>query len=360
MDILENTIYDIPLINWIAAGSVLALVYLLAQLFRTLLLRRMARGPEGDGTGFEEFLESQVRTTRWYFLLALALYLAVTVLNPPPGMRELARLLVISALLIQLALWGQNLISFLINRRMRKRLESDPSAATTLNAFNLVARITLWTIIILLVLDNLPGIQVTSLIASLGITGVAVALAVQNILGDLFASLSIALDKPFVIGDSIIVDQYNGTVEHIGLKSTRVRSLEGEQLVFSNSDLLSSRIRNFKRMARRRVQFPLRVRHGTPPEKLARVPDLLREIVNENINVTFDRAHFKEIGESALLFEVVYYIENPDYTLFMDIQQEINLGLSRRFTSEGIQFAFPTQSVILENSNGLQDRVLTG
>jgi small-conductance mechanosensitive channel len=216
----------------------------------------------------------------------------------------------------------------------------------------LIARVVLWAVIILLVLDNLPGIQIDSLVASLGITGVAVALAVQNILGDLFASLSIALDKPFMIGDFIIIDNYMGTVEHIGLKSTRVRSLEGEQLIVSNSDMLGSRIRNFKRMNRRRVQFSLRVRHGTPADKLEAIPMLVREIVTSHLNVTFDRAHFKEIGETALVFEVVYFVEVPDYNVYMDIQQQINLELTKRFAEKEIQFAIPTQMIALDPANG--------
>ena len=349
MDILETTIYDIPLLNWIIAIGVIALTFSVLSVIKTTLIKRISRDPARVYTDWEDFALSEVRNTRGYFLLAISIFLASTVMAPPAGIREGARLLVVTTLLLQIAVWGQGLISFLINRRMRARLESDPAAATTLNAFNLIARISLWVIILLLVLDNLPGIQITSLVASLGITGVAVALAVQNILGDLFASLSIALDKPFVIGDFIVIDSYKGTVEHIGLKSTRIRSQEGEQLVFANSDLLNSRIRNYKRMKQRRVSLVLRVRHGTPPDKLAAVPELMREIIGAQEQVTFERAHFKEIGETALIFDVSYFLDTSDYDIFTAAQQAINLGIAQRFAEEGIQFAFPTQSVIIES-----------
>jgi len=189
------------------------------------------------------------------------------------------------------------------------------------------------------------GVDITALIAGLGIGGIAVALALQNVLGDLFASLSIVLDKPFVIGDFIIVDDLLGTVEHIGLKTTRVRSLFGEQLVFSNSDLLNSRIRNYKRMHERRIVFSLGVTYQTPYEKLAAIPDIIREIIELQEQVRFDRAHFKEYGDFALEFEIVYYMLVPDYNAYMDTQQAINLALYERFEKEGISFAYPTQTL---------------
>ncbi len=181
--------------------------------------------------------------------------------------------------------------------------------------------------------------------AGLGIGGIAVALAVQNILGDLFASLSIVLDKPFVIGDFIIVNEFLGTVEHIGLKTTRIRSLSGEQVIFSNADLLRSRIRNFKRMFERRVTFSIGVTYQTPSDKLERISALLKEIVVKQPKARFDRAHFKEFGDSALIYEVVYYVQNPDFNVYMDIQQAINIEIVRRFEEESIEFAYPTRTI---------------
>jgi small-conductance mechanosensitive channel len=207
----------------------------------------------------------------------------------------------------------------------------------------------IWLVLILVALDNL-GINIKTLIAGLGISGIAVALAVQNILGDLFASLSIVLDKPFVIGDFIIVNEYLGTVENVGLKTTRIRSLSGEQLVFSNGDLLKSRIRNFKRMYERRVVFSIGVLYQTPYEKLRLIPKMIREIIENQKPVRFDRAHFKEYGDYSLKFEIVYWIHSPDYNIYMDIQQAINLEIYKKFEETDIAFAYPTQTLLLEPS----------
>jgi small-conductance mechanosensitive channel len=198
-----------------------------------------------------------------------------------------------------------------------------------------------------LALDNL-GIEVTALIAGLGIGGIAVALATQNILGDLFASLLIVLDKPFVLGDFIVVGDFVGHVEKIGLKTTRLRSLSGEQLVVSNNDLLQSRLRNFKRMIERRVLFTVGVTYDTPLEKLAAVPGMIREIIESQPDVRFDRSHFKEFGSYSLNFETVYFVLSPEFGRYMDRQQAINLAIYDRFAQNEIKFAYPTQTLFLE------------
>jgi small-conductance mechanosensitive channel len=209
-----------------------------------------------------------------------------------------------------------------------------------------LGRLATWVVVLLLGLDNL-GIDVTALVAGLGVTGIAVALAVQNILGDLFASLSIVLDKPFVIGDFLAVGDMMGSVEYVGLKTTRLRSLSGEQLVFSNSDLLGSRIRNFGRMAERRALFTIGVTYQTPREKLERIPQMIREAVEAQPQTRFDRSHFARYGDSAITFETVYYVTVPEYPVYMDIQQAINLRIHEAFEREGIEFAYPTQTVFL-------------
>ncbi|MDH7478761.1 MAG: mechanosensitive ion channel family protein, partial [Syntrophomonadaceae bacterium] len=200
----------------------------------------------------------------------------------------------------------------------------------------------------LLILDNL-GVKISALIAGLGIGGIAVALALQTILGDLFGSLTIVLDKPFVIGDFITIDDLSGTVEHIGLKSTRIRSLSGEMLIISNHDLLNSRIRNYQQMQERRVVLQIGVVYQTPHQKLAAIPDLIRQVIEAQEGVRFGRAHFKSYGTSALEFEVVYYILSPDYDYFMDRQQKINLEILRRFEENQIAFAYPTQTLYVNS-----------
>jgi small-conductance mechanosensitive channel len=206
--------------------------------------------------------------------------------------------------------------------------------------------VVVWSIVLLVVLDNL-GVKVTTLLAGLGVGGIAVALALQNVLGDVFASLSIILDKPFVIGDYITIGEHQGTVQAIGLKSTRMRSLSGEELIFSNNDLLASRIRNYGRMTERRAVFTIGVTYETPRAKLDKIPGILREAVEAQQKVRFDRSHFKQYGDSAIVFETAYFVLAPEYPVYMDIQQAINFRIHERFEEEGIQFAYPTQTIHL-------------
>jgi small-conductance mechanosensitive channel len=247
------------------------------------------------------------------------------------------------------AFWGSTLIEVGLQRYVKTKAQEDAAAATTLSVLGFIARVALWVMLTLLALSNL-GFDITALVAGLGVGGIAVALAAQNILGDLFASLSIVFDKPFVIGDFIIVDDLSGTVERIGMKTTHLRSLGGELIVFSNADLLKTRIRNYKRMYERRVVFSLGVTYQTPADTLARVPDIVRDIITARSNTRFDRAHFKSYGDFALIIEAVYYVLDPDYNAYMDIQQAINLEIFRRFAREGVEFAYPTQTLYLNRA----------
>ena len=202
----------------------------------------------------------------------------------------------------------------------------------------------LWTTVAILILSTF-GIEVTPLLAGLGVGGIAVGFALQQILGDIFCSVAIVLDRPFEVGDFIIIGDYMGTVERIGVKTTRVRSLGGEQIIFPNSDLLDSRIRNYKRMAERRVVFKFGVIYATPPRTSEQIPGLVRGSSRAIDQTRFDRAHFAVFGDSSLDFEVVYYVLSPDYNLYMDIQQQINLALVRAVASLGADFAFPTRTL---------------
>lgn len=350
MEVFNYLIAGNQVTAWLSAAGLFGLVFVALLLARSFLLRRLEKQAvktPGDVDGLLSDLLSRMRAL---FLLILALWAASHSLSLEPGLVELLRTATIIALLLQAAGWGLGLINYLVQRRLKADAEEDPGQATTLGALSLVAKVALWSIIILLILENITGIQVDSLIASLGITGIAVALAVQNILGDLFASLSIALDKPFVIGDAIVVDDFTGTVEHIGLKSTRLRSLSGEEIVFSNSDLLNSRIRNFKRMQRRRVLFTLGVSYATPYEKLARLPEIVRDIISNQEQATFDRAHFSQMNQFSLDFECVYYVEAPDITAHVQIQHAINLALIKKLSEEQIEIPFPTQTLLFGQS----------
>jgi small-conductance mechanosensitive channel len=209
----------------------------------------------------------------------------------------------------------------------------------TINVVAIAARVVLWSIVLLLILDNL-GINVTALVTGLGIGGIAIALAVQNILGDLFAALSIVLDKPFVVGDAINVGDAAGTVEHIGLKSTRLRSDSGEMIIISNGDLLKSRIRNYRGQEKRLVILRLGIAYGTPPEKLAYVPEIIRAAAEREKSVKFDRSNFTSFGMFSLGTESVYSVYKVGYAEYMNTQQRINLEIYRRLSEEGIEIAY--------------------
>ena len=360
MEIFDTFIAFNSVRAWLIALGVLVGVFGALWLVKILVVRRLQRLAERTVVDIDDFLVDLLARTNVIFLLVLAAYAASLALFLEAAVRQTLGLALFMALIFQAGLWGNGVIHFFLQRQAQKQLQDNASSATTLNAFSMVAKLVLWSIIILVALDNLPGVEVTSLIASLGVAGVAVGLAVQNILSDLFASLSIALDKPFVIGDYITVGDLGGSVEHIGLKSTRLRSLSGEQLIFSNSDLLSSRIRNFKRMARRRVSFELGLAYETPADKVRQVPEMVKEIIAHQEGATFDRSHFKGFGSFSLDFESVYYVENPDFMLFMDVQQAINLEILDRFTEAGIEFAYPTQTLFVrDQAPETEERVLS-
>lgn len=347
-EFLQRTFGHNPVWLWFVALGAFVGLYAFFRLLRTGLLRWLARLQERWPRPGFGLVQDLLRRTNVLFLLAVALFFSSLVLVLPDAARRGVQIFTLSIFFLQLASWGSFGISFWLARWSERKLkeEGDAASATTLQALTLIIKVVLWVVAALLILENL-GIHVGSLVAGLGIAGIAVALAVQNILGDLFASLSIVVDKPFVVGDFIIFGDYLGTVESIGLKTTRIRSLFGEQIVVSNADLLRERIRNYKRMKERRAVFTFGVVYNTPPEKLTAIPKMVQEIIESLPGTRFDRAHFKEFGDSSLNFEVVYWLTTPDYNIYMDTQQTINLALVRRFQAEGIEFAFPTQTVYL-------------
>ena len=352
-DVLDRTFLGASVGQWLTAltywiglaAGFIALHRLVAWRFRAFAERTRNR--------FDNLAAALLRDTRAYFFIGLAFFLAVRLagMEDAEGRADgvdVAGRIAFVLLLLQVVRWGNTLITHELRAYRERKIEEDPAAVTTMQAVSFLGRIGLWAVVLLLALDNF-GIDVTALIAGLGVGGIAVALAVQNILGDLFASLSIVMDKPFVVGDFLVMGDHMGTVERIGLKTTRVRSLSGEQIIISNSDLLSSRIRNYKRMFERRVVFEIGVVYQTPAAQLEAIPGMIRAAVEAQEQTRFDRAHFKGFGASALTFETVYYVLAPDYALYMDIQQAINLDLFRRFEAEGIGFAYPTQTLHVES-----------
>ena len=346
MQILDQNILNNNVEQWLIAVAVLIVSVFVLRLVQHLAVRRLSALARRTKTQWDDIFVGLIGQTKLLFLLIVGLFVASLSLQLSDPLRSVLSSLLMIALLMQAGVWAGSLINTLLGTYRGRAEEKNPAAIASINIIGLISRVILWSTILLLALHNL-GINVTSLIAGLGIGGVAIALAIQNILGDLFASLSIVLDKPFVNGDFLIIGDFLGSVEHIGLKTTRIRSLSGEQLVFSNSDLLNSRIRNYGRMFERRVMFNIGVTYQTPRDKLKQIPQIIRQEIESKENTRFDRSHFMKYGDYALMFETVYYVLSPDYNIYMDIQQDIYFGIHERFEQAQIDFAYPTQKVFV-------------
>jgi small-conductance mechanosensitive channel len=331
---------------WVTAGVVFVVVFIVLRLLKLFVTRHLGKLAAKTATRVDDLVVDLLGRTRSWVLAILAVYAASLFLKLPEAEVRILRSLAVVVMLLQGALWGNRLITFWLTEYLRRRGEIDAAGRTTISTLGFVGRLLLWSTLLLLALDNL-GIKVTGLITGLGIGGIAVALAAQEVLKDLFASLAIALDKPFLIGDSIAVGEFSGTVEFIGIKTTRLRSVNGEQIVIPNSDLIGSRLRNFGRMEERRVLVNLGLVYQTPAERVERAVAIVREVVAAREGVRPDRVHFRAFGEFALCVEVAYFITSADYGVYMDLQQEINLEILRRFAAERIELAYPTQTVFL-------------
>lgn len=348
---LTDTFYGNDVKTWLFALGVAIGTFLVLRLIEQVLIVRVESLTKKTDTVIDDILIHALRKTKLGFLTVVSIFAGSALLTLPDKVRSILWSVTIIATLLQGGIWISAALLMWLQKYREKQLSSDAASVMTMNMLGRLARIVLWSVILLLILDNL-GVDVTALVAGLGIGGIAVALAAQNILGDLFASLAIVLDKPFVLGDFVIVGDLLGTVQRIGIKTTRITSLSGEQLVFSNADLLGSRIRNFGRMRQRRIVFTLGVTYDTPSDKLEKIPVIIQEVIDGQEKCRFDRSHFSSYGDFSLNFESVYYVELADYNVYMDIQQAINLGIYRRFEAEGIEFAFPTQTLFVQKQAG--------
>lgn len=341
-----------PSIDVAAASTaiiVAACVFAALWATRSLVRRKYARLAATAATELIEIpLQAASRTTL-PFLVVVAAAAGAAAFGVEGSVAAGVQKVVTIAFFWQAGLWVSTALVAWLDHRRKVTLEEDKAAAGSIDIIRFVARLAVWAMVLLLTLENV-GVDITALVAGLGIGGIAVALALQNVLGDLLASLSIALDQPFVIGDFVIVGDHMGTIEYIGIKSTRLRSLTGEQIVMSNADLLSSRLRNYGRMYERRVVFTLGVTYETPRDKLRRLAPLLREIVEAQDGVRFDRAHFAKYGPYSLDFEIVYYVRSPDFGRYMDAQQAINFRIHEAFEDLGVGFAYPTQTLWVAGS----------
>lgn len=349
MQFLDRAFLGNDVRSWLVAAGVFLLAYGLLRLGGRWLTARARRLAGSTRTHLDDVVLAAVGAARDVTFLALAALVASRFLDLSPVADVLLRKVVLTILLVQGALSAVAALSSRLELYKTERYADDAAAFSSFTVLLYLGTGTIWVIAVLFGLQ-VWGVDVTALITGLGIGGVAVALAVQNILGDLFASLSIVLDKPFLVGDFLQVDEMLGTVEAIGMKTTRLRSLSGEQLVISNSDLLRARIRNYGRMEERRAVFTFGVTYETSPDRLERIPTLVRNAVEDQQQTRFDRCHLKRFGDFALEFEAVYWLIVPDYTRYMDVQQAVNIDLVRSFAGNGIDFAYPTQLVYVDGA----------
>lgn len=321
----------------LAAG--LAAVSVFKKIFDTWLKKRLESGEMFISAVAAGFIEKHVFLT--LYLAVVYVTLGSIYLHPKiERMVDVLALFVISFIAARVA---TDVLSAMMTAP-REGGKGVPVISEVPRGVIPLIKVVVWGVVIVFLLDNL-GFNITTLVAGFGIGGVAVALASQAVLGDLFSYFVILFDKPFTLGDFIIVGDKMGVVERVGIKTTRIRSLSGEELVFSNTALTNSQVHNYKKMARRRVVFKIGVTYQTPKEKVESVPPFIKSVIEAAEGATFDRSHFASYGDFALIFETVYYVETNDYAKYMDIQQGINLAIMERFQNEGIEFAYPTQTV---------------
>lgn len=341
----EATVFGLELGNAALAALAAVLAYLAMRGAVKVALGRLGKIAKRTSNRADDLLVEVLGGTHRGLMAAVALLIGLSLLDLPERWSSRMHQAWFIVVALQLALWCNRAIGLGL-KQYAERHDSvgggRVSAAAILVSWGL--RTVLWSIALLAMLSNV-GVDITAFVASLGVGGIAVALAAQNILGDLFASVSIAVDKPFEVGDFIVFGAVAGTVEVVGVKTTRIRSLGGEQVIMGNTELLKQTVSNFKRLRERRIVFGFGVTYDTTAEQAAAIPAIVRRVVEEAEGVRFDRAHFKAFGSDSLDYEVVYIVLDPDYTVYMNHQQRINLGLMRELAAIGVGFAFPTRTL---------------
>ncbi|MGV3538752.1 MAG: mechanosensitive ion channel family protein [Rufibacter sp.] len=344
---LERIYYHNTVLDYLIAAGNIVIGLLLAKSFKHIFLERIKRWTRHTKTHIDDYVVEAIDrfvVPAVYFFLVVAGINYLTLSEKLQNVLKVVSTVVVTYLFVRLI---SSTILMLLRTYVRKQ-ERGEEKVKQLGGLMLIINSVIWIVGLLFLFDNM-GYNVTTIITGLGIGGIAIALAAQNILGDVFNYFVIFFDRPFETGDFIIIDDKMGTVDYIGIKTTRVKSLSGEQLVFSNSDLTNSRIHNYKQMMRRRVVFKLGVTYQTSLEDLRLLPGLLEGIIKEQAPIQFDRAHFSSYGDSSLDFEMVYYVLSDQYNTYMDIQQAINLRIFEEFQQRGIEFAYPTRTLFMGN-----------
>jgi len=335
--------------SYIIAAGIFIVGLILVKVLEKIVLYRLKKWAEKTETTLDDLLIKSIEKSIIPLLFFGVFYTAITSLTL---IERISRIIDIASLFIVtffIVRFISSSIMFTLTYFIKKQ-ERGEEKARQLRGMTVLINIFVWVIGIVFLMDNL-GFNISAVVAGLGIGGIAIALAAQAILGDLFSYFVIFFDRPFEVGDYITVQDKAGTVEYTGIKTTRIRALTGEQLVFSNTDLTNSRIHNFKKMQERRVLFKISVVYSTPAAKLEEIPKIVRGIIEKHSDVRFDRGHFASYGEFSLNFEFVYFVLEADYIKYMDIHQSINLDIYKEFEKRGIEFAYPTQTLYLNKED---------
>lgn len=346
-DILNQIFFGNTVLVYAKALGLFIIGIIVIKIFRSIVLKQLKKWAEKTNTTLDDFIILGIQKSIVPILYYGIFYFAVKTLSISTTLDSILNVLSILVIVFFAIRLITSTLDFSIVS-YASRQEGEDKKAKQLKSISALARFVIWGIGFIFLLDNL-GFDISAIVAGLGIGGIAVAIAAQAILGDLFSYFVIFFDRPFELGDFIIVDDKTGTVEHIGIKTTRIRALSGEQLVISNTDLTSARVHNYKKLQRRRVVFQIGVIYQTPAEKLKVIPELVKQIIVATPDTEFDRGHFKSFGDFSLNFEFVYYVLSADYAIYMNIQQAINMEIFNKFEAEGIEFAYPTQLVYVNN-----------
>lgn len=346
-EILQQIYWGNTIAAYLIAAGGIVVVWLIVKVIKGMVIRYLKKKSLRTDNIFDDLL---IKGTEKFIIPCIYLLVNYSIITQLTLQPKLARILEVAIMVIT-TYFVVRLINFVVHGaillRMNRKKEA-PERVKQLSGILMVVKGIIWAFGLITLIDNL-GYNITTIIAGLGIGGIAIALAAQNILGDLFSYFVIFFDKPFEVGDFIVANNYSGIVEKIGIKTTHVRSLDGQQLVMPNSELVKTVINNFKRLEKRRVVFNVRLVYYTPSEKLKEIPSIIKEIITNNKNASFDRAHFKSFGEFSMDYEIVYYINSPDYVLYMNTHQEICFAIFDRFEKEKIKFALPTQTIFSTN-----------
>jgi small-conductance mechanosensitive channel len=342
VEFLGNTAYE-----WLIAVVIFFIAIAVLKIFQLFIIGRLKALSKKTKTEVDDIIINAIHAIHWPFYVIAALYFSLKYLAVSEAVDRWAGIIIIIGVIYYAVRVAQEFVDIGAKRIIKKKMEADETDTQIVEVLSTVVKFLLWIVAILMLLSNL-GFNINSLIAGLGIGGLAVALALQNVLSDLFSAVSIYFDKPFKVGEFIIIGDHMGIVKKIGVKTTRIQTLQGEELIVSNNELTSIRVQNFGRMERRRIVFSVGVTYDTPHAKLEKIPNIIKEVIEKHKITEVDRIHFKEFGDSSLNYEIVYYVNAPEYPTYMDTQQAINLDIVEAFEKDKIEIAFPTRTVYVK------------